>query len=94
MKSTQQKLEAYIDECAEECNSEITQDKDFNNTGYFTLFRGEDTYDVRFDFQTRYCTLKFSTGGDHYYDYVKDMPLLKQHLKSFVKFGDPRVWRP
>ena len=98
MRSTQQKIEDFIEECAIEYKREVTQDNDYSNTGYFTLYKGENAYQARFDFQSRYCTMKYGTGGvkadERYYDYVKDMALLRQHLRSFVKFGDPNVLRP
>ena len=98
MKSVQQSIMDYIDECVDEIHRkvgirrEITISKDWENTGRLYLTRGEDTYEVKYNFQTDSCTLKYA-GGERHYKYGEDMPLLKQHLRSFVAFGDPKILR-
>ena len=71
---------------------ELTLSKDWDNTGRIFLMKGDATYEIKFNFQTEYCTLEYGKFEQTYW-YNEHMPALRQHLKSFATFGDPTVLR-
>ena len=93
MKSVQQMIMDYVDECAEEFGHVITISQDYSNTGNLYMFKGDKTFKVKFNFQTDDCTLTYSTTDRGYYSYGSDILRLKKHLRSFVKCGNPNTLR-
>ena len=92
MKSTQKLIFEFMDKYAAEIKREISVSNNWENTGIFYMYKGDDVYKVAFNFQTDSCTLDFA-DVKNYYIYDRDMKRLKLHLKSFIRFGDSTTLR-
>ena len=99
MKTVQRSIMDFVDECAGElaCRGKrtVTISKNYENTGYLYLDRLDTIHSVKFNFQTTACTMDYSSGLHQNYSYSnkQSMDNLRQHLRSWVKFGDPNVLR-